>query len=97
MIIKINPNFSHYYNIQNIFYFFNLNDNKKNNDNEENNDNININKIIEFHERDEITIKYIKNNSTINLFNKQFVKNNEKKAFLEIEGNNCDLKSKYSF
>ena len=96
MIIKINPNFSHYYNIQNIFYFFNLNDNKENNDSEEKNDNINNNKIIEY-EKDEITIKYIKNNSTINLFNKQFVKNNEKKAFLEIEGNNCDLKSKYSF
>ena len=84
------PNISHYYNIQNIFYFFNLNDNK------ENNDNINNNKIIEY-EKDEITIKYIKNNSTINLFNEQFVKNNKNKVFLEIEGKNYELKSQYSF
>ena len=83
------PNFIHYYNIQNIFYFFNLNNNQSK-------DNIN-NNIKEYHEKEEITIKYIKNNSNINLFNENFVNNNKDKIYLEIEGKKYELKSQYKF
>ena len=83
------PNFIHYYNIQNIFYFFNLNNNRSK-------DNIN-NNIKEYYEKEEITIKYIKNNSNINLFNENFVNNNKDKIYLEIEGKKYELKSQYKF
>ena len=64
--------------------------------NNQSKDNIN-NNIKEYHEKEEITIKYIKNNSNINLFNENFVNNNKDKIYLEIEGKKYELKSEYKF
>ena len=86
------PNFSHIFNIKNILHLFNLNKCEGKNDN-------NIkefdNKYLQSKGKDEIIIKYINNNSTIKIFNEEFVKKNKDKVHLEINGKMCELISQY--
>jgi len=86
------PNFSHFFNIKNIFYFFNIEDEQifeevgKKIDNK-----ITKNKepiIIEYN-------NYISYKTK--LFSKTFVKNNKKNFKIEIEGERIDLIEKYEF
>ena len=82
------PNMSHFCNIQNIFYFFDLHYNKGNIGNLSSNENI---------ESKEIIIEYINNDSILNLFNEKFVKSNEDKFYLEIKGKKYELMSQHKF
>ena len=82
------PNIMHYYNIVNILYFFNLYENKGIN-------NINNNERIQSKEKQEIIIEYLNNNSNINLFNENFVKNNKNNVYLEIDGETYELMSHF--
>ena len=82
------PNMSHFCNIQNIFYFFDLHYNKGNIGNLSSNENI---------ESKEIIIEYINNDSILNLFNEKFVKSNEDKFYLEIKGQKYELMSQHEF
>ena len=84
------PNYSHFFNIKNLLYFFNI-ENNPINKKEEKND-----KLIEYNEP--IIIEYINNNPYITkLFSKIFVKNNKKNFKIEIEGEILDLIYKYKF
>ena len=85
------PNISHFYNIQNILYFFNLNNNNGYNYN------TNFNKKMELNEKEEISMEYFNNNSNIYLFSENFVDNNRDKVYLEIEKQKIYLKSQHSF
>jgi len=85
------PNFSHFFNIKNLLYFFNIGNKLTEKDENIINDN--------FIEKNEpIIIEYINNVSNkTKLFSKIFVKNNEKKCKIEIEGKKLDLIEKYEF
>ena len=85
------PNFSHFFNIKNLLYFFNIEDKPLIKQKKENLDN-NINKDYI------ITIEY-KNNFSYEtkLFNKTFVENNNEKCKIEIEGKILSLIEKYEF
>ena len=85
------PNFIHFFNIKNLLYFFNIED--ESNEKEENimNDN-----LIENNEP--IIIEYINNISNkTKLFSKIFVKNNKNKCRIEIEGKRLELIEYYEF
>ena len=73
------PNFIHFFNIKNLLYFFNIEDNPL-----EKEEDIIIDNIIEKNEP--IIIEYINNISKkTKLFSNIFVKNNKKKFKIEIE------------
>jgi len=85
------PNFSHFFNIKNLLYFFNIEDKSTEKD-----ENIINDDFIE--ENEPIIIEYINNISNkTKLFSKIFVKNNKKKCKIEIEGKKLDLIEKYEF
>ena len=79
------PNFSHFLNIQNLLYFFKIENNPEIEKEEEKINSLLIKNI------EPIIIEYINNNSnTIKLFSKIFVKNNKKNFKIEIEGQILD-------
>jgi len=84
------PNFSHFFNIKNLLYFFKIEDMPI--DKEESlND-----KLTDKNEP--IIIEYINNISNkTKLFSKEFVKNNKTKIKIEIEGTILDLIEDYEF
>ena len=47
--------------------------------------------------KDELIIEYFNDNSNINLFNENFVKNNRDNVFLEIDGEKYELRNQYKF
>ena len=86
------PNYSHFFNIENILRFLNIRDKLK----------FKYNKLIndnnEFNENNEIIIEYINNiNNKTKLFSKKFVENNKEKVYLEIDGEKSELKKEYIF
>jgi len=86
------PNFSHFFNIKNLLYFFNIEDEPMIKKEEKKLDN----KNIKNHES--IIIEY--NNNIYyktKLFSKTFVKNNKKRLKIEIEGERIDLIEEYKF
>ena len=89
---KTYPNFSHFFNIKNLLYFFNIEDKQiieKEGKKLDNN-------VIQNNES--IIIEY--NNNILNttkLFSKTFVKNNKKKCTIEIKGKRIDLIEEYTF
>ena len=84
------PNFSHYFNIKNLLYFFKIED--KPIDEERNLDD------ILFEKNEPIIIEYINNISNkTKLFSKTFVKNNKTKFKIRIEGAILDLIEDYEF
>ena len=92
------PNYSHFFNIENILRFLNIKDkskfkyNKDINDINDNNDN------NEFNENNEIIIEYINNiNNKTKLFSKKFVENNKEKMYLEIDGEKLELTKEHIF
>ena len=89
---KSYPNFSHFFNIKNLLYFFNIVD-KQTCEKE----GIKLyNKIIK--NKEPIIIEYYNNISyKTKLFNKAFVKNNIKKFNIEIEDERIDLIEEYEF
>ena len=98
------PNYSHFFNIENILRFLNIKDKsefKYNKDNKDINDNNNENKIennIENNDNNEIIIEYINNiNNKTKLFSKKFVENNKEKMYLEIDGEKLELKKEHIF
>ena len=84
------PNFSNFFNIKNLLYFFNIEDNQ------EIEKKINAHNLIKSNEP--IIIEYINNISNkTKLFSKIFVKNNIKRFKIEIEGKIMDLIEDYKF
>ena len=85
------PNFTHFFNIKNLLYFFNIEDKSI-----EKEENIIDNNLIEKNEP--IIIEYINNISKkTKLFSKIFVKNNKNKCSIEIEGKKLELIEDYKF
>ena len=88
------PNILHFFNIQNLFNFFNIKDENEKEINSKNDFSLNR----EFNQNDEISIEYINNISdTTKLFHKTFVKNNKDNVYLQIEGENLELKTGHKF
>ena len=86
------PNFSHFLNIQNLLYFFKIENNSSIIKQEKKIDAKLIKNI------EPIIIEYINNNSNkIKLFSKIFVKNNKKNCKIEVEEKIIDLIDKYKF
>ena len=84
------PNFSHYFNIKNLLYFFKIED-KPIDEKGNLDDNL-------FEKNEPIIIEYINNISNkTKLFSKIFVKNNKTKFKIEIEGTILDLIEDYEF
>ena len=84
------PNFSHFFNIKNLLYFFNIEDNQ------EIEKKINAHNLIKSNEP--IIIEYINNSPyKTKLFSKIFVKNNKKNFMIEIEGKILNLIEEYKF
>ena len=89
---KNNPNFSHFFNIRNLLYFFNIEDKPIIEKEGKKLDN----KIINNNES--IIIEYNNNISyKTKLFSKTFVNNNKNKFKIEIEGERIDLIEEYEF
>jgi len=89
--IKNYPNFTHFFNIKNLLYFFNIED-----ESIEKKENIMNDNLIENNEP--IIIEYINNISNkTKLFSKIFVKNNKNKCSIEIEGKRLELIEYYEF
>ena len=87
------PNYSHFYNIENIFYFLFR-------DRFETTENIIENEILESYNDEEIqiNIEYINNiNAKIKLFGESFVRNNINKCYLKINDKIFDLKKEHNF
>jgi len=85
------PNYIHFFNIKNLLYFFDIEDNPL-----EKKEDIIIDNIIE--ENEPIIIEYINNISNkTKLFSKIFVKNKKKKFKIEIEGKRLELIEYYKF
>ena len=85
---KYYPNFTHFFNIRNLLYFFNI-ENKP----IQNEGNINL-----IEKKEPIIIEYINDGTKkIKLFSKIFVKNNKKNCSVEIEGKRLELIEDYEF
>ena len=92
---KIYPSFSHFFNIRNLFHFFNIKE--KSEINKENDNNKKLNNEANQNE-EYIFIEYFNNISNkTRLFSKKFVKNNKGKFKMEIEGEIIDLKNEHTF
>ena len=88
------PNYSHFFNIENIYKFMEKEMDNKINNEVENNDELNNILIIG---KDIITIIYKNNNNGIKLFGGKFVENNLSKVCLEIDNKPCKLMVHYKF
>jgi len=85
------PNFTHYFNIKNLLYFFKIED--KSIEKEENTLDDNL-----IEKNESIIIEYINNISDkTKLFSKIFVKNNKNKCSIEIEGKRIEIIEDYEF
>ena len=85
------PNFVHFFNIENIFRFLNINKQKKN-------EKENIKENNELSEEEGIIIEYANNiNDKTKLFSKKFVENNKGKVNLLIEGELLELEKEYYY
>ena len=73
------PNYSHFFNIQNLIYFFNIEDNPEiQREKEYNKINNEINKNDEY-----IIMEYVNMSGKIKLFRKKFIENNKDKIIIE--------------